>query len=226
MCLKQYNAFDDIIRIILRKYHKYIDVISCNTYRNTPQLKLNYTVDYVMEKNNKPYLINNIKYAMRVKWKNTGNYAIIIGQNPALSKTSKGNTYNVDDTNWNIIKILHQNGYAGYIMLNTFPEIDPNGKAYTGRNISDFQQCLNIKISKLIFKHLRNIKVILACTTTNRISPQYYDCIISKYQMHCVQQPKVTHFASRALSKLCIYKNIKISEVSPVFDLNTGTIEF
>ena len=167
-----------------------------------------------MEKGQNPYTLRNIKYATLVSWSSSGKYAIVIGQNPSQAQTLKAYTYNVDDTNWNIIKVLKQNGYDGYIMLNTFPEIDPSGKKYTGANVIPQQEELNIKISKYLIRHMRNVEIILACTVTNFISKKYYDEIICKNNVQYISSPKITHFATQALGTLKKYDPITITQAN------------
>ena len=210
MCLSISKKIDRLINKLKLKFKNDLEVITCETTRATKQLKLTYNVSYIMKKSSIPSKLNDIKYAMFIKWKNEGKYLIVIGQNPSQSKTVRGFANNVDDTNWNIIKILNLNGYAGYIMLNTFPEIDPSGKNYTAQNLHMKDIGLNIRISKLIMKDLKRVKSILACTTTNPVSKDYLKNVIRKHPMYMVSNPKTTHFATQAVFKLSLYKNMTI----------------
>lgn len=222
MCLKpSTRRFDQLVSLLQKKYRTEIDIISCSAYRKTKALRLDYRVDYIMAKGQDPYNLYDMKYAMLVNWANAGKYAIIIGQNPSNAQTIKSHAYNVDDTNWNIIKILEKNNYAGYIMLNTFPEIDPSGKAFAGAHVGKKEELLNINISNYIIKHSRDLDTVLACTTTNSISTEYYNKIITTHNVCKFSNPPITHFATQALGKLLSYTNIVVLPVTPKVTINS-----
>ena len=129
---------------------------------------VNYTVTYLIDKNHSPYQIGHDKYAMFIKWREGDNIAVVIGQNPSVCKTIGGCRFHPDETNWNIIKILKKMGYDGYIMVNTFSGIDPNGKQI--KNIP--KQNRNIAVVKKILnnKQISKAPIILACTHSNCIA--------------------------------------------------------
>lgn len=134
---------------------KNIDLFDVKLHRLTKAANIVYEVKYIMEKRNDPYKINNNKYAMFVRWREGDNFLIIVGQNPAVCKTINNQRYHIDETNWNIIKFL-RNKYDGYIMVNTFSEIDPNGKNINHINC----QCKNISILNNILKYLQTKKYV------------------------------------------------------------------
>lgn len=140
-----------------------------------------------MENGHNPRNINDIKYAMFIFWKRIGKKAVVIGQNPSKAY----NNYALDGTNQNIVKILKKKGYSGYLMLNTFPKIDPNGKSIS--NITKNKK--NIKLSKKILKFF--CTKILACSENNNIDFEYYNEILSKnkFKVVKVNQRIISHFA-------------------------------
>ena len=78
-------------------------------------------------------------------------------------------------------------GYDGYIMLNTFAEIDSKG---TKINIIQPQK-LNISISYDILSSYKNIDVIIACTINNYIALDYMKAIKNRNDLNlCVCEGK------------------------------------
>lgn len=196
----------DLPQEIAKKFKVDYFTVSCQRGTDT-QPMIDYTVTYLMEKENSPYNKNDNKYAMFIKWSEGGKIAIIIGQNPSKCKTIlSGQRFHPDDTNWNIIKLLKQHGYDGYIMLNTFSKIDPDG----GKNRSIPKQSKNIKIANCIlgFECLQNVKIILACSTTNNIAYDFMNALKnSKKALYAIyveteeQYELLSHFSSRSLPR-------------------------
>ncbi|MDY3215166.1 MAG: DUF1643 domain-containing protein [Ruminococcus sp.] len=166
---------------IAKKYS--LDYFDVNLVRQS----IPYTVTYLMHKNHSPYKVGDKKYAMYIKWGKGDKVAIVIGQNPSVCQTIDNCKFHPDNTNWNIIKILRNMGYDGYIMLNTFAEIDSKG---TKINIIQPQK-LNISISYDILSSYKNIDVIIACTINNYIALDYMKAIKNRNDLNlCVCEGK------------------------------------
>ena len=216
-------VFGHIIKKISKRYEGEVSIIRATTYRCTDACDLNYSVCYIMKIGDSPDQQNHLKYAMFVRWKKVGKLAVIIGQNPSKSKTLKTHPYNVDDTNWNIVKFLKKHHYAGYVMLNTIPDIDPNGAGLSAQSIGKREEDINIEISNFILKHMKIAKTILACSITNDISHKYFENVISKKKVYKFSTPPITHFATQALSNIkpnpMKVKRIKIRRATPKIEI-------
>lgn len=166
-------------------------------HRTTKKFNIIYEVKYIMHLNNSPYQINDKKYAMFIKWSNGSNYRLIIGQNPSISKTIKKQSFHVDDTNWNIIKTLKSLNYDGYIMINTFPTIDPKGKSIS--NIIKSQ--INIEVFNCIINTLKIQYIDLACTKSNNVALDFINnAIINSKLNYCkfeYGQQTISHFSQQ-----------------------------
>lgn len=105
----------------------------------------------------------NVKYAMFVYFdeqQKDENLYIVIGQNPSHSFKA-----NIDRTNQNIFKAILNNNISSsrYILLNTFPIIDPDGASSPNElKLED-----NIKVATTLIEKLSRLKckmkIIYAC---------------------------------------------------------------
>jgi len=209
MCKKSIN---NIIKKTKKRFDK--KCFNVELERKIKENQVNYQVEYLMEKNEDPCKKNDHKYAMRVYWENNyGNskYCIIIGQNPSLSRSIKKSEYHVDDTNWNIIKILRKKGYKGYIMLNTFSTINPSGSSINAPASQD--NSTNVEISKYIIKKMRHLDIIIACTQNNYVAEDYIDMLNCKFKSRLKKMVYnnvvISHFSTIVLNRNKILKNIK-----------------
>jgi hypothetical protein len=69
---------------------------------------------------------------MFIRWKRAGKSLIVVGQNPSIASSN----LDLDLTNKNTVDILNKAGYSGYVMINTFPDINPSGRKITSININ------------------------------------------------------------------------------------------
>lgn len=172
-----------------RKFNEIDFVEGSNSKTNSNE----YRVTYVMEAKDHPTVGGAKKYAMFIRWKREGKSLIVIGQNP--SKAYNNSSLALDQTNQNLVAILKKAGYSGYVMINTFPDINPAG----GKITSISKNTKNIKISKFLLRFFRT--KILACSISNNVDLNYCNKILIKKQFKALEasQP-ITHFSSRALN--------------------------
>lgn len=177
---------------------KKIDIIDVNAYRKTKQLEQHYRVKYFMKKGSDPYKINDIKYKMEISFcKFRFEHAVVIGQNPSICKTCKGYKYNVDDTNWNIIKVLKKLGFGGYTMLNMCPIIGPRGKSFSSYN----KDPVNLKF---VMREIKSAKkpIILAAGVSNWLPLDFCEQLEKykdKFFVIKNDSKLVTHFSTMSL---------------------------
>ncbi len=146
-----------------------------------------YEVTYLMDKDLSDFTSQgNVKYAMFVysdERQNDENLYIVIGQNPSHSSKA-----NIDRTNQNIFKaILNSNiSSSRYILLNTFPIIDPDGASSPNElKLED-----NIKVATTLIKKLCRLKcrmkIIYACGESLPVYVPFikkFNKLISKYKI-------------------------------------------
>lgn len=154
--VKVFKTFTDNKEIVLKENDYKLNLQSTN--------KKAYKVTYLMDRDLSAFTCQgNVKYAMFVysdEQQKDENLYIVIGQNPSHSFKS-----NIDRTNQNIFKaILNSNiSSSRYILLNTFPIIDPDGASSPNElKLED-----NIKVATTLIKKLCRLKcrmkIIYAC---------------------------------------------------------------
>ena len=159
-------------------YQLNIEKLNLPSYNDQKTIK--YNALYLMDPVGDDYTNNNdppnIKYAMFVYDENNEDESdnelyLVIGQNP--SRSSKKN---IDGTNQNIYKALLSNNIHRYLLLNTFPIIDPDGA-----NSKDLLKTdENIKITQQIIKCLREksaIKIIYACGSSLPVYSKFIETL-------------------------------------------------
>lgn len=176
---------------------------------NTPGNMNNYDVTYIVERDHDPRTNGNLKFAMFITWKKVGKKAIVIGQNPAEAHSNLA----VDNTNQNIVALLKKAGYSGYVMINTFPEINSAGN--TINNITPNKK--NILISKFLLKFF--FTKIIACSTSNNIDFNFYTNVLNRNRFRAIKADGiiVSHFSSQSFSKIgsiSSIRKVKSSRVS------------
>lgn len=207
---------------ILKKCEKKFEItklICRKGNRKTAEFNKTHKIFFLMKKGDDPTILGNIKYAMGVKWSNKKN-CIIIGQNPSLAKqnSTSSNFIIFDDTNFTLMKILDKLGYGSYIMINTFPNIIPNGNKIT--SISSCKD--NIDISNYIISKFKT--KILACTITNNISLEYYNetiSIIKKINILNYKGKNLYHFATRTVYRIVKHKHFQNISIKKIKKINT-----
>lgn len=140
-------------------------ILEENCYElNLQSKKEVYKVKYLMDGELNDFTCQgNVKYAMFVYFdeqQKDENLYIVIGQNPSHSFKA-----NIDRTNQNIFKAILNNNISSsrYILLNTFPIIDPDGASSPNElKLED-----NIKVATTLIEKLSRLKckmkIIYAC---------------------------------------------------------------
>ena len=194
---------------------------ACLSASNKYQLKYNddkhvYYAVYLMDNElndftDKEHKIN-IKYAMYVYDECetlSDELYIVIGQNPSHSSRK-----NIDGTNQNIYKALLSNEIHRYLLLNTFPIINPDGA-----NSQDLLKVTeNIHAAETIIQSLSKknitIKIIYACGSSLPVYAKFIDgleCLIGKYNISTYafadNNEIQTHLSMQALNS----KKIKVN---------------
>ena len=115
----------------------------------------------------------------------------------------------MDKTNKNIIEVLNEQGYSGYIMINTYSKIDPKGSS-----LNDFANDEdNIKISRFLLNLFKT--KIIACSVSNYINLNYFNKVLSKYDFEAFyeQDKIISHFSDPGLIRFKGIKNINKPEI-------------
>lgn len=127
----------------------------------------------------------NIKYAMYVYDDcdiDTEDLYIVIGQNPSHSSNK-----NIDGTNQNIYKALLSNKIHRYLLLNTFPIIDPDGA--NSQDLLKVTENINsaTKTIESIFEHGITVKIIYACGNSLPVYAKFIETIESLIDAHATE---------------------------------------
>lgn len=175
--VKVFKTFSDNKEIVLKEKDYKLNLQSIN--------KKAYKVTYLMDKDLSDFTgQGNVKYAMFVysdEQQKDENLYIVIGQNPSHSSKA-----NIDRTNQNIFKAILNNNISSsrYILLNTFPIIDPDGASSPNElKLED-----NIKVATTLIEKLSRLKckmkIIYACGSSLPVYVPFIEslqALIGKY---------------------------------------------
>jgi len=200
------------------------NIIVCDV--NLLRKKINYRVKYLFENTTDGSLNFSKKYVMFVKWGKGFKFCIVIGQNPVKTEVYENQVFQLDATNWNILNILKKKRYSGFIMVNTFPVIDSNGKGISSIDKDN----INISIFNFIVSTFSKLNIFLACTKTNFVANDFISNLKKSYpkkvKVFKIKDGKImAHFASQAFGGRYGYGKRDELEVDVVdFKINVKSV--